>query len=75
MNICNSNKHEDICFDGSTCPLCVAIDEIKDLESVISEKNDVIADLERENNSISNDMSHLQRELDDLIDKQAEESL
>ncbi len=34
MNLCADN-HNEICFDGRTCPLCEAMGEIKELENEV----------------------------------------
>lgn len=36
MNICSEN-HEEIVHDSRNCPLCIATEEINDLESQIIE--------------------------------------
>ena len=35
MNICETNKHEEIVYEGRKCPLCDAVAKIESLESEI----------------------------------------
>jgi len=42
MNLCSDN-HEEVCFEGRTCPCC---DIINDKDSEISSLKDKIQDLE-----------------------------
>lgn len=44
MNLC-SDKHEEICFEGRTCPAC---DQIAKRNSEIKEKDDEIKSLQAE---------------------------
>ena len=37
MAICDDYNHEDIVYTGKECPLCLALEEIKELEQRIEE--------------------------------------
>ena len=37
LGICDDYNHEDIVYTGKECPLCKALEEIKDLEKQIEE--------------------------------------
>jgi polyhydroxyalkanoate synthesis regulator phasin len=50
-----SNQHQEICFDGRKCPLCVALDEI-------SEQKDDIKELEGKVNDLESEVEDLQKE-------------
>jgi hypothetical protein len=42
MEICSGrglNSHDEIVFEGNKCPLCVAVEEIKSLESEVERLN------------------------------------
>ncbi len=45
MNLCD-DKHEEICFEGRDCPMCILINEkdneIRDLQKEIKELEEVI---------------------------------
>jgi cell division protein FtsB len=54
MDLC-SNQHQEICFDGRKCPLCVALDEIaaqkddiKELECKVNDLEIEVDDLQKE---------------------------
>lgn len=47
MTLC-SYKHEEICYEGSRCPLCDVNDTVEALEEVISDLKDEISDLKKE---------------------------
>lgn len=44
MNLCD-HKHDEICFDGRTCPICV---QIADLELDVERLQDELADTKLE---------------------------
>jgi hypothetical protein len=47
MQLC-SDKHEEVCYDDSTtCPVCNALEQVKELEGVIDNLKEEIRDLER----------------------------
>ena len=37
MEVCSAYEHEDIVYTGKQCPLCEALEEIKDLEQRVEE--------------------------------------
>lgn len=37
MNICDSRKHDEIVYEGRSCPLCVAVDRIEELENELAD--------------------------------------
>jgi len=37
MNICDDYNHEDIVYIGKECPLCISLEENKDLTQRIEE--------------------------------------
>lgn len=45
MNLCSDN-HDEICFEGRTCPLCERLKEIEELKSQVSNLKDEIANAE-----------------------------
>lgn len=49
MNLC-SNHHQEVCYEGRTCPVCEIITEkdekIEDLQKEIRELNQQISDME-----------------------------
>lgn len=54
MELCSCG-HEEVCFDGRNCPVCILIkeheDKEKELESKINDLENEINDLENEINS------------------------
>jgi hypothetical protein len=37
MKLCDDFNHEDIAYNGKECPLCEALEQIKELEKEIEE--------------------------------------
>ena len=44
MNLC-SNNHQDICYDGNICPLCLIKEELNEAESMIKKLEEDIDEL------------------------------
>ena len=38
MQICDDFNHEDIVYTGKNCPLCEALEQIKELEEQLEEQ-------------------------------------
>ena len=55
MNLC-SNDHEEVCYEGRTCPVC---DIKKELQSEID-------DLQKANGVLSNDVNELEDRLSEI---------
>jgi len=47
MDMC-SNNHPEIVYDSRFCPLCEALDEKGELENLLQEAKDQLADARRE---------------------------
>lgn len=47
MTLC-SDGHNEVCYDGKTCPVCAAIDERKDVERAIKDLEEEIEELKEE---------------------------
>jgi hypothetical protein len=45
MYLCSDN-HDEVCYDSRTCPVCVRIEEIKELEQRLVEAETQIEKLE-----------------------------
>jgi transcription initiation factor IIE alpha subunit len=45
MNLCN-NSHDEVCYEGRSCPACEKQNEINDLNAVIEDLNNTIIELE-----------------------------
>lgn len=58
MNLCDA-KHEKVCYEGNTCPLCEAIDEYTD---GITEKEDYIIDLENEIEDLKSKIKNMEEQ-------------
>ena len=49
MNLCSGNypeSHEEICYEGKTCPLCEALKENKDIQDKLDSANDSLRQYE-----------------------------
>lgn len=64
MNLC-SDKHDEICYEGRTCPLCTIRE---DLEKEIEDLKKAVEDLEKEGEVKDNKIEELQA----LIDTEAD---
>lgn len=66
MNLCSSG-HEEICFEGHTCPFCVSIKELnKEIYDHISEKHDLKKEVEalsEENDDLIRENSELEKKV------------
>jgi len=51
MNIC-SEAHEEIVHEGRNCPLCLALEEINDLESQIGSTDQLNTELQEKINDL-----------------------
>ena len=47
MELCKDG-HDDICYDARYCPLCEALEDIKELEKEIASLEEKITELEGE---------------------------
>jgi len=47
MELC-SEGHEEVCFEGRTCPVCEKMDEIKDLENEVEALTTKVENLEND---------------------------
>ena len=47
MNICSGDfsAHEEICYEGRKCPLCLELDNVRQLESKIIELESEVEEL------------------------------
>ena len=68
LNLCNSG-HDEICFEGHTCPFCEAIKksekEVDDLNSVVSSLKDDVSSVEEKVRDLEDQLTSL-RERGDL---------
>lgn len=48
MTVCNSHRHEEVVYEGRTCPLCEVIDIRDNLEARIGELEQEVADAQRQ---------------------------
>ena len=59
MELCQGigqHSHDEVCFDGKTCPVCTELDNIKDkneeIESLKSDRDDADKELSEANQRI-----------------------
>ena len=62
MTICNDG-HEEICFEGYSCPLCETIKAMQQVEHTVNELDDLLNDAKLERMSNAKVISDLTNQL------------